>query len=414
MRFGFVARALWLARGPARAAAHRHRQHHRDDGGAARAGPLSRPAPRRRAALGQDRPRLPAASCRPNEARAAAPLPGAGAGRLDLRPRGDARCRAGGPRRARPAAHAAAAHARRARPPSAAALGAASAQARRSAPARGQSLIGELADASCRPPARVTRSAAAAGPAVHDRAGLPAERSGANLAPLAPPAPFGRACPAAPRAPPGARAAGRWSASAWLLVRDDGGGPALAPGGTLGGSQAGARLLYRMGGGLALSGARLSAAAADRGRRGGGRARLAARRARCPSTSSPNGGRRWAATAAPPSRSPLYGGAQPRPAARPAARRLRPGRAWSASRSRDLFVDGSVRVSRAARPGRGRRRRLGRGPARRRAARRRAQPSPGGCRSRGANSGSQADWRFRVAGDAAPGSGPALTLAADF
>ena len=26
----------------------------------------------------------------------------------------------------------------------------------------------------------------------------------------------------------------------------------------------------------------------------------------------------------------------------------------------------------------------------------------------------QADWRFRVAGDAAPGSGPALTLAADF
>ena len=39
-----------------------------------------------------------------------------------------------------------------------------------------------------------------------------------------------------------------------MLVRDDPGGPALAPGGTLGGSQAGARISYRLGGGLALSG----------------------------------------------------------------------------------------------------------------------------------------------------------------
>lgn len=42
------------------------------------------------------------------------------------------------------------------------------------------------------------------------------------------------------------RSFGRWSGSAWLLARRDG-GVTLAPGGTLGGSQAGARLLYRVG-----------------------------------------------------------------------------------------------------------------------------------------------------------------------
>ncbi|MDQ3140096.1 MAG: hypothetical protein M3Q15_05165, partial [Pseudomonadota bacterium] len=39
--------------------------------------------------------------------------------------------------------------------------------------------------------------------------------------------------------------AARWSGSAWAFVRD-GGGSALAPGGTLGGSQLGGRLLYRL------------------------------------------------------------------------------------------------------------------------------------------------------------------------
>jgi hypothetical protein len=33
---------------------------------------------------------------------------------------------------------------------------------------------------------------------------------------------------------------------------------------------------------------------------------------------------------------------------------------------------------------------------------------------RGASLRIEADWRFRVAGSAAPGSGPALTLAVDF
>jgi hypothetical protein len=32
----------------------------------------------------------------------------------------------------------------------------------------------------------------------------------------------------------------------------------------------------------------------------------------------------------------------------------------------------------------------------------------------GTNASLAADWRFRVAGNARPGSGPALTLAADF
>ena len=52
--------ALWLARRAALAAAHRDRQHHRHDGGPARAGPLPRHAAHRRRHLGQDRPRLPA------------------------------------------------------------------------------------------------------------------------------------------------------------------------------------------------------------------------------------------------------------------------------------------------------------------------------------------------------------------
>lgn len=65
------------------------------------------------------------------------------------------------------------------------------------------------------------------------------------------PVPVAFAAPSAPRA-------GRWSGSAWLLIRPEMDGSALAPASELGGSQAGARLLYRIGGGaarpLALSG----------------------------------------------------------------------------------------------------------------------------------------------------------------
>ena len=83
------------------------------------------------------------------------------------------------------------------------------------------------------------------------------------------------------------------------------------------------------------------------------------------------------------------------------------------TRSRDLFVDGSVRVS------------LPVGPVEAGASAWGAA-QPGAARFdvgphvsyrlpvRGATLRVQADWRFRIAGDAAPGSGPALTLAADF
>jgi hypothetical protein len=49
--------------------------------------------------------------------------------------------------------------------------------------------------------------------------------------------------PGAPTGTPGNRLS-RWSASAWLVVRDNG-AATLAPGGTLGGSQAGLRIAYR-------------------------------------------------------------------------------------------------------------------------------------------------------------------------
>ena len=82
-------------------------------------------------------------------------------------------------------------------------------------------------------------------------------------------------------------------------------------------------------------------------------------------------------------------------------------------RSRDLFADGSVRIARrlgpvelgvgawgAAQPG---------------VARLDAGPSLSWrLPVADANLRLQADWRFRLAGDALPRSGPALTLAADF
>ncbi len=54
--------------------------------------------------------------------------------------------------------------------------------------------------------------------------------------------------PAAPPAfsSPPAPNPSRWAGSAWAFFRDDDGGGTLAPGGTLGGSQAGARLTYRL------------------------------------------------------------------------------------------------------------------------------------------------------------------------
>ncbi|HEX8642002.1 MAG TPA: hypothetical protein VF704_12720 [Allosphingosinicella sp.] len=209
-------------------------------------------------------------------------------------------------------------------------------------------------------------------------------------------------------------AVSRWSASAWLLARNDAGTGLLAPGGTLGGSQAGARLLYRLnrdsGAPLALS-ARFymptqqrSAAEAAAGLDWRPFARLplhllAERRQALGS----EGRSAFALT--------LYGGHGGR-----IGRRLSVDAYAQAGmvslRSRDAFFDGSVRLGvpvgrfdlgggawAAAQPGA---RRLDLGPSISM-----RLPASGGARLR-------ADWRFRVAGDAAPGSGPAITLARDF
>lgn len=211
------------------------------------------------------------------------------------------------------------------------------------------------------------------------------------------------------RTPPAA--GGRWSASAWLLVRDEHRGTALAPGGTLGGSQAGVRIAYSLGGGLALA----------------GRASLPLRRSAGAELAA---GLDWRPVAALPvnllaerrqrlgreGRSAfaltVYGGGS-----RDLAPRLRLdlyGQAGMVGlRRRDLFVDAAVRVTRRLGPVE-----LGAGAwgaAQPGAARLDAGPSLGWrLPLRGADLRLQADWRVRIAGDAVPRSGPALTLASDF
>ena len=203
----------------------------------------------------------------------------------------------------------------------------------------------------------------------------------------------------------------RWSGSAWLLLRDDRGAAALVPGGTLGGSQTGARLAYRIGRRLALSG-RIYLPL-----RRSSEAEVAAGLDWQPSTRLPLhllaerrqdlGGAGRSAFAL-----TVYGGASGR---LPGGLRAEAyGQAGMVgTRSRDLFADGSIRVALpigpvevgggawgAAQPGAVR---LDAGPA-----------VTYGLPVRGGNLRLQADWRFRIAGDAAPGSGPALTVTADF
>lgn len=202
----------------------------------------------------------------------------------------------------------------------------------------------------------------------------------------------------------------RWSASAWLLVREKG-DPALAPGGTLGGSQAGARLTYALGGGVALSGrlylplrqtagTELAAGIDWRPVAGFPVSLLAERRQRL----GRDGREAFAVTA--------YGGGSHE--LTPHVRLDIYAQAGIVGlKSRDLFADGALRLARrigpidvgagawgAAQPGAAR---LDAGPS---LSWRLPVPR--------ANLRLQADWRFRIAGDAAPGSGPALTLAADF
>lgn len=213
----------------------------------------------------------------------------------------------------------------------------------------------------------------------------------------------------------GTRGARRWSGSAWLLLRPGAGAASLAPGGTLGGTQAGARVSYRLidssAGAVRLYG-RLSAAptpAADtldgaigvewqplrqvpvavalerrHNLAGEGRSALAA---------------------------VVHGGVSERLGH---FRLDAYGQAGAVGLGEpDLFADGALRLSRrigpielgagawaAAQPGA---QRLDVGP---------TLGLP--VRIGSANARLSLDWRMRVAGDASPDSGAALTLGADF
>lgn len=227
-----------------------------------------------------------------------------------------------------------------------------------------------------------------------------------------PPAPPG-ALPTKPG--PASASSRRWSLSAWSFVRP-GEGAALATGGVLGGSQAGARLAWRLNGDLARPLAlslRLSAPL----RRGAG-AEAALGVDWRPARSAPVhllaerrqalGGQGRSAFAV-----TLYGGV--------GDARLGPFRidayaqaGMVGTRSRDPFADGSLRLSiplgggarigagawAAAQPDLSR---LDLGP---QAAVR--LPVAGRAFTLAA------DWRVRVAGNARPGSGPTLTVATDF
>jgi hypothetical protein len=214
---------------------------------------------------------------------------------------------------------------------------------------------------------------------------------------------------------PAARSVSRWSVSAWLLQRREQDGPALAPGGTLGGSQAGGRLLYRINRDaavpLSLSGRLYSPLHAARGAEAAAGidwrpfARLplhllAERR----QALGRDGRSAFALT--------FYGGHGGR---LPGGLRLDAyGQAGIVGlRSRDLFIDGAVRLGVPVGPvevGAG-----AWGAAQPGAARLDAGPQASvRLPMLGTDVRLSADWRFRLAGDAAPGSGPALTVASDF
>jgi hypothetical protein len=227
------------------------------------------------------------------------------------------------------------------------------------------------------------------------------------------PAPLLRPLPPPQPSPPqpSPRRASRWSGSAWVHLRS-GGTAVLIPGGTLGGSQAGLRINYRLSPGLAVSGrlympldrpqgAEVAAGLDWRPLPGVPVHLLAERRQRV----GPEGRSDFALTA--------YGGVSERRLARGLRLDAYGQVGVVGLRALDLFADGAARIGvrlgpldvgggvwGAAQPGVSR---LDVGP----------QASVR-LPVAGASLRLSADWRFRVAGDAAPASGPALTLATDF
>jgi hypothetical protein len=213
-------------------------------------------------------------------------------------------------------------------------------------------------------------------------------------------------------APPGRRSP--WSLSAWLFVRRGRGEAALVPAGTLGGSQAGTRLTYRLGarpdtlslslrGYAPLSNRRAAEAAAGldwKPLRFAPLHLLAERR----QALGPDGRSAFGLTA--------YGGVD-EAALGPLRLSIYAQAGAVGARRRDLFADGAARLTvplgrlrigagawAAAQPGVSR---VDAGP--------HADltlPIANGFATL------SADWRLRVAGDARPGSGPALTLSTGF
>lgn len=208
----------------------------------------------------------------------------------------------------------------------------------------------------------------------------------------------------------------RWSASAWAFVRR-GGDAQLAAGGTLGSSQLGARLGYRLNADVAAPLSIVARAYAPANRPSGGELalglewqplrevplRLLGERRQAVG----RGGRSVLALIA-------HGGASK--AIGPGILDVYAQAGIVGARSRDLFADGSVAVALpleksgrlkfgaalwgAVQPGVSR---VDAGP----------QVSLS-VPVEGRNLRLSADWRIRIAGDASPPSGPALTLATDF
>lgn len=204
----------------------------------------------------------------------------------------------------------------------------------------------------------------------------------------------------------------RWSGSAWLFARG-GDGRGLAAGGSLGGSQAGARLLYRLEPRLSLSARLYTPLESTRG------AEAALGLEWQPSPEVPlrflaerrralgRDGRSAFALL-------VHGGVSERRVAGPLRLDAYAQAGVVGLSRRDPFADGALRLSLplkgelsagaaawgAAQPGVSR---LDVGPSL-------------SLRDRigGTNLRLSADWRFRIAGEAAPGSGPAVTLASDF
>jgi hypothetical protein len=221
--------------------------------------------------------------------------------------------------------------------------------------------------------------------------------------------------------PPSRAPASRWSGYGWIFVRGDGGRPSLASGGQLGGSQAGVRLAYRIAelgpGSLALAGRvstplrESSGAEAAIGIDWKPVARLPLRLSIERRIAIGAEGRNaWSAYAAGGFyRSGLPGGTELDGYAQAGV---------VGARSGDLFADGALRIGRPIELPAGKRLVVGAGAwgavqpgaARLDIGPRAALSLPlGGTTVTGA-----AEWRIRVAGDARPGSGAALSLAADF